>query len=80
MASADRDEAASDSKECFHRAFPVVGGCRGFAGGLAEVVAHSGDPAKTHADERCPSDGGESAVEGLAVGYVVVVEAEDAIQ
>lgn len=81
VASVDPDGAASDSKECFHRAFPVVGGCRASAGGSAAVVAHSGDPARTHAaGEHFPNGGGESAAGGLAVDCVAVAEAEDAIR
>lgn len=81
VASAVPDGVASSSKECFHRAFPVVDGYRASAGaGLAGVVVHSGDPARSHACENFPCGGGESVVGALVVDCVVVVAEEDEIR
>lgn len=69
MAFVDSDVVASDSTECFHRAYPVADVHRG---GLFGVVERSADPWESD-DEHSPGGDGVAEVGALAV------EAEDAI-
>lgn len=72
MAFVDSDVAASDSTECFHRAYPVAGVHRASAGGSFGVVERSAVPWESD-DEHSPGGDGVAEVGALAV------EAEDAI-
>lgn len=80
VASVDPGAVASDSRECYHRAFPVVGDHRASAGGSAAVAERSGDPARIHAGGHFPCDDGAVSEAGVLAIDCAAVEEEDAIR
>lgn len=78
VATAGLDGVASDSRECFHRAYPGVECHRASAGGSAAVVEERSAVPWGSDGEHFP-DGDAGAVAGVLAVGCVVVGVEDAI-
>lgn len=78
VAAAGLDGVASDSRECFHRAYPVVECHRASAGDSAAAVEERSAVPWGSDGEHCP-DGDAVAVAGVLAVDCVVVGVEDAI-